>query len=111
MRGKATWYQAREHIIDLLSQQELKTIDNSKDRDHYLYYFTRFDRESGLFFRRDQNKFDVFDESGRRKDSLNIKGEVFDFAVRNGAARSAVQQNKVYLWSSANKQAKSIPSS
>lgn len=109
LRGKATWYQAREHIIDLLSQQELKTIDNSKDRDHYLYYFTRFDRESGLFFRRDQNKFDVFDESGRRKDSLNIKGEVLDFAVRNGRLAALFNKNKVYLWSSANKQAKVYP--
>ena len=109
LRGKATWYQAHEHIKDLLSQKELKTIDNSKDRDHYLYYFTRFDRESGLFFRRDQNKFDVFDESGRRKDSLSIKGQVLDFAVRNGRLAALFNKNKVYLWSSANKQEKVYP--
>ena len=109
LRGKATWYQAHEHIKDLLSQKELKTIDNSKDRDHYLYYFTRFDRESGLFFRRDQNKFDVFDESGKRKDSLSIKGQVLDFAVRNGRLAALFNKNKVYLWSGANKQAKVYP--
>lgn len=106
IRGKTTWYQAYENPKNLLTDEEIKTINNTETSSRALYVNTRFDPESGLFFKWTDNTIEVFDDKGKHKDSLKLKGKILNFAVRNGRLAVLFNGNRVYLWESGSKQAK-----
>ena len=106
LRGQSTWYQAYETVKNLSNGEEIKAINNANTPDSYLYPNMRLDADSGLFFKRNGNTFEIFDDKGKKQETVKLKGEVLGFATRNGRLAVLFNNNQIYLWDNKKKQAK-----
>ncbi len=106
LRGQSTWYQAHNTVKNLSNGEEIKAINNANNPDKYLYPNMRLDADSGLFFKRNANTFEIFDDKGKKQETIKLKGEVLDFAARNGRLAVLFNKNQIYLWDNTRKQAK-----
>lgn len=106
LRGQSTWYQAHETVKNLSNGEEIKAINNASNPESYLYPNMRLDADSGLFFKRNANTFEIFDDKGKKQETVKLKGEVLGFAARNGHLAVLFNKNQIYLWDKTRKQAK-----
>ena len=106
LRGQSTWYQAYETVKNLSNGEEIKVINDANNPDNYLFPNMRLDADSGLFFKRNANTFEIFDDKGKKQETVKLKGEVLGFAARNGRLAVLFNKNQIYLWDKTRKQAK-----